>query len=921
MAITTINATMQVRQGNEADLDVTQLLVGEWALSVDKRYIRICVAQGIALRMATYEAFEEDMELVQTIVAECETIEQAVQAIESRIQGLKVEVERLSQSASESSLNALNHANKAEEFSQSAETSKAEAKESADTAKIYEENSKAYKDLAEGYKNTAVQKASDAEGFALSASASATEATTSAGLAVSASETATQKAQETEENADLSKSYAVGGTGTRIGEDTDNSKYYAEQSKYWAEQSESEAKSQSNWNETDTTKSGYILNKPFHTLGENFNVVEGVLELQGELGVKDYTKLDNKPAIENVKLEGNKTASDLGLAKKSELFSGSYNDLTDKPDLFSGDYNDLENKPDLFSGAYDDLTGKPDLKAVATSGSYDDLSDKPTLFSGDYRDLSNKPTGNDIGLDGYEKAEEYTEILPTDSVMNAIAKLEARQGGSANSTIQVTVSESLIGGTITCVNGAESYTKSVDSTLVEFSVKNFGTYTITVNKQGSEYSATVDVTYIGLFTCTIDCYGFGMWLEKGRVTKSFSSLEEILADQTTLRQLMTIHASADYMLEWLQNDEAFRSALLGSDNALKWIGLRDYTYDKIPSDFLAEWLAGQYWKRALKDHVPIMTSNTAPYGEASASAEATNQKAFNAMNGDYSTLWGAGAGVRNAWIQYKFVNPVCVKKIKWVGDEHRRIETYKIQASNDGTSWTDISPTYTVLNNSGEEKDIDNPNYYLYYRFNVITASDNIALKELQFYGRSLNVSSNGVGTLPPQTEPKVTIGGITYWTNKSEREFAEGSTIKYLYDHGVELEPLEFTKTGSSVVEKGNDYIIVSNSSTSWDIASLYTNNKINFTNKSVFRLMVTGGSSENESVYGNIAVYDLQFKQQSQYMSFKALSNVIYGENPNNVSLDIGNLNGLLFPHILNVASGSSHKRKIEVSEWWLE
>lgn len=31
-------------------------------------------------------------------------------------------------------------------------------------------------------------------------------------------------------NANLSKSYAVGGTGTRTGEDTDNSKYYSEQS-------------------------------------------------------------------------------------------------------------------------------------------------------------------------------------------------------------------------------------------------------------------------------------------------------------------------------------------------------------------------------------------------------------------------------------------------------------------------------------------------------------------------------------------------------------------------------------------------------------------------------------------------------------------------------------------------------------------
>ena len=56
-----------------------------------------------------------------------------------------------------------------------------------------------------------------------------------------------------------------------------------------------------------------------------------------------------------------------------ELFSGSYNDLTDKPELFNGDYNSLANQPALFSGSYNDLT------------------DKPILFPGDYNSLVNKP--------------------------------------------------------------------------------------------------------------------------------------------------------------------------------------------------------------------------------------------------------------------------------------------------------------------------------------------------------------------------------------------------------------------------------------------------------------------------------------------------------------------------------------------------
>ena len=69
-----------------------------------------------------------------------------------------------------------------------------------------------------------------------SASNSATNASNSASSASASANTATQKANEAKTsaglaNADaiLAKSYAVGGTGTRAGEDTDNAKYYKEQ--------------------------------------------------------------------------------------------------------------------------------------------------------------------------------------------------------------------------------------------------------------------------------------------------------------------------------------------------------------------------------------------------------------------------------------------------------------------------------------------------------------------------------------------------------------------------------------------------------------------------------------------------------------------------------------------------------------------
>lgn len=52
-------------------------------------------------------------------------------------------------------------------------------------------------------------------------------------------------------------------------------------------------------------------------------------------------------------------------AKKTELFSKSYNDLTDKPELFNGDYDNLTNKPEIPE-AYNDAELRELLNQKAT---------------------------------------------------------------------------------------------------------------------------------------------------------------------------------------------------------------------------------------------------------------------------------------------------------------------------------------------------------------------------------------------------------------------------------------------------------------------------------------------------------------------------------------------------------------------------
>ncbi len=130
---TTTLATIQMRRGAEELFDPDQMTAGEWAVSTDSKKVWMCFRPGFVLRMATYEAFEKDMELIREILKECQDIQAAVEA---------------------------------------------------------------FVILAEQHENHAGTYSKE------------------------------------------SRSWAVGGTGTRVGEDTDNSKYYSEQSKKWSEVAE-----------------------------------------------------------------------------------------------------------------------------------------------------------------------------------------------------------------------------------------------------------------------------------------------------------------------------------------------------------------------------------------------------------------------------------------------------------------------------------------------------------------------------------------------------------------------------------------------------------------------------------------------------------------------------------------------------------
>lgn len=114
---------IKMRRGREADFDPNKMSVGEWAVSLDTQYVRMCFAPGVCLRMATYESFERDMETVRAILVDMGNIKLATEAFMNLAQ---------------------QHANTAEEWSKTSKSWSDTSKGWSDTSKTYSRESRDY---------------------------------------------------------------------------------------------------------------------------------------------------------------------------------------------------------------------------------------------------------------------------------------------------------------------------------------------------------------------------------------------------------------------------------------------------------------------------------------------------------------------------------------------------------------------------------------------------------------------------------------------------------------------------------------------------------------------------------------------------------------------------------------------------------
>lgn len=308
---------------------------------------------------------------------------------------IKVEVakaESSQQAAAMSEINAKASENAAKASETAAKTSETNAKasetaaaKSATAAAISETNAKASE-------TSASQSAATATSEAASASQSASTAIDKATIATQKATEIIGKAESAADSATKAQSYAVGGTGSREGEDSDNAKYYYQQAKDVSEGLKGGLQPHGTVAFADLPALADVSTGWMFNISDEFTTMDDFKEGAGNVipaGANIYKTSDEKwdvlagtpvTGIKGVKEDsfrrGNVvlTAENVGAVPTG----GDTAENTVK-------FNTASERKNLASGeSHTTLFGKiakwfADLKTVAFSGSYNDLSNKPTI--------------------------------------------------------------------------------------------------------------------------------------------------------------------------------------------------------------------------------------------------------------------------------------------------------------------------------------------------------------------------------------------------------------------------------------------------------------------------------------------------------------------------------------------------------------
>lgn len=143
--------------------------------------------------------------------------------------------------------------------------------------------------------------------------------------------------------------------------------------------------------------------------------------------------------------------------------------------------------------------------------------------------------------------------------------------------------------------------------------------------------------------------------------------------------------------------------------------------------------------------IPIMTSNTAPYGTASASTEYSTNYAYRVLNNalvDYTDAWAPGENVTTGWLAYQFVVSKVVKAYSLlcqVGYPGNAPKSWTFEGW-DGSNWVILDTQSNITDWSDRTAKtflLSNTVAYIKYRINITQSNGTswVTIGELRMFG------------------------------------------------------------------------------------------------------------------------------------------------------------------------------------------
>lgn len=225
--------------------------------------------------------------------------------------------------------------------------------------------------------------------------------------------------------------------------------------------------------------------------------------------------------------------------------------------------------------------------------------------------------------------------------------------------------------------------------------------------------------------------------------KAYTTLSALLADTTSLLTVLTTDNSIDYLVR----STTWASGVTADSTAMTYIGQNNYASNTLLSD--VTWATAiaesTYWNSVLNAGIPTMTSDTTPSGVCSANNLYSGYYAYYAFDKKinsrtYGNSGGTGGGY---YVQYQFPSSFhAYKAYIAVGSNNstRYNLVVKIQASNDGSAWEDLTTnqTLSVVSGSTTTSYYTINGDYKYFRLYKVSSGGSIryCVNEFDVYGR-----------------------------------------------------------------------------------------------------------------------------------------------------------------------------------------